>query len=100
MQYIGTLMREADPEPIREALDEISRGQRPDAQLFRKIEQWRDGLVDGNDGFLEEILNHLPDADRQRLRQFVLNARREKEGNKPPQSSRALFRYLRELSKT
>jgi ribosome-associated protein len=100
MQYIGTLMREADPEPIREALDEISRGQRPDAQLFRKIEQWRDRLVDEDDGFLEEILDHLPDADRQRLRQFVFNARREKEGNKPPKSSRALFRYLRELSKT
>ncbi len=31
MQYIGTLMRDADPEPIRKGLDGISRGRRHDA---------------------------------------------------------------------
>ena len=100
MQYIGTLMRDADSEPIRKALDEINRGGGRDAQLFRKLEQWRNGLIDGNDEFLGDILNHSPDADRKRLHRLVLNARKEREGNKPPKASRALFRYLRELSKT
>jgi ribosome-associated protein len=99
LQYIGALMREADPEPIRKAFDDISRGQRAEALLFRKIEQWRDELLEGNDEVQEHILSHFPDADRQRMRRLVLNARREKEENKPPKSSRALFRYLRELSK-
>lgn len=99
LQYIGALMRDADPEPIQKALDEIGRGQRAEAQLFRKLEQWRDDLLEGNDQIQEVIITHFPDADRQRLRQLVLNARREKEENKPPKSSRALFRYLRELSK-
>ena len=100
MQYIGSLMREADPEPIRKTLDEIGRGQRQEAQLFQEIEQWRDKLIDGNDEPLGDILNRYPDADRRRLRQLVLNARKEKEGSRPPKSLRALFRYLRELSKT
>jgi len=52
MQYIGTLMRDADPEPIRKALEEISRGRGPDAQLFRELEQWRNGLIDDDDEFL------------------------------------------------
>ena len=100
MQYIGTLMRDADPEPIRKALDEINRGRGHDAQLFRELEQWRNGLIDGNDGFLGDMVNHFADADRKRLRRLVLDARKEREGNKPPKASRALFRYLRELSKT
>jgi ribosome-associated protein len=46
MQYIGTLMRDADPEFVRKAFDEISRGRRDTAQLFRELEQWRKGLID------------------------------------------------------
>jgi ribosome-associated protein len=48
MQYIGTLMRDADPEFIRKAFDEISQGRRNADQLFRELEQWRKGLIDGN----------------------------------------------------
>lgn len=97
LQYIGTLMREVDSEPIRKALDEIDRGHRHDAESFKRIEGWRDALLDGQDELLDEILIEFPDGDRQRLRQLVFNARKEREGNKPPKSSRALFRYLREL---
>lgn len=99
MQYIGALMRNADPEPIRKALDGINRGRGHDAQLFREIEQWRNGLIDGNDEFLGKTLNRFPNADRKRLRSLVLKARKEREEDKPPKASRALFRYLRELAK-
>jgi ribosome-associated protein len=99
MQYIGTLMRDADPEPIRRALDGISRGRGHDAQLFRELEQWRSGLVDGNDDFLEKTVHRFPAADRKRLRSLALKARKEREENQPPKASRVLFRYLRELAK-
>lgn len=98
MQYIGTLMRDVDSEPIRKALDEIGKGRRHDAHAFRKIEQLRDGLIDGGDRLLEDIFKEFPEVDRQRLRRLVLNARKEKLDSKPPKSSRALFRYLRELA--
>jgi ribosome-associated protein len=100
MQYIGTLMRDADPEPIRKALDAISRGRGHDAQLFQELELLRDGLIDGNDKFLGKTIDRFPDADRKRLHSLALKARKEREENKPPKASRALFRYLRELSKT
>jgi ribosome-associated protein len=99
MQYIGTLMRDADPEPIRKAVDQISRGLGHDAQLFRELEHWREGLIDGNDELFEDIVTHFPDADRKRMRRLALDARKEREENKPPKASRALFRYLRGLSK-
>jgi ribosome-associated protein len=100
MQYIGTLMRDADPEPIRKAVEAISRNRGQETQLFQQLEQWRKELVDANDESLGDLVNHFPNADRKRLHRLALNARKEREGNMHPKASRALFRYLRELSST
>lgn len=97
LQYIGALMREADPEPIRTALETIARGRRQDAAQFHELEQWRDELIKGNDALLEEIVGRFPDADRQRLRMLASNARKEADANKPAKSSRTLFRLLQSL---
>ncbi len=97
MQYIGTLMREIDPEPIRRAIEIIAQGKKRNVRAMQQIEKWRDGLVDGNDDLYEDILSRFPGAERQRLSRLVRNAQKEKEKNKPPKSSRALFRYLKEL---
>jgi ribosome-associated protein len=97
LQYIGVLMREADPEPIRKALDAIGRGRLQDAEQFEELERWRDELVEGSDELLEEIVSR--GADRGKLRNLVLGAQKEREGNKPPKAFRALFQYLKALSK-
>ncbi len=97
LQYIGTLMRDADPEPIREALEEIGRGRTLDIRRFRRIERWRDDLVNGSDEPLQEIARDFPGADLDRLRRWVLEARRERAAGCPPKSARALFRFLRTL---
>lgn len=99
LQYIGALMREADLEPIQKALDAIGRGELQDEQQFRELERWRDELIEGNNDLVDEILSRFPGTDRQTLRQLVLNARKEREGQKPPKASRVLFRFLRGLSK-
>jgi ribosome-associated protein len=99
LQFIGVLMREADLEPIQKALDTLGRGKLLDAKQFAELERWRDELVEGRDGLLEEIVSRFPGADRQTLRQLALNARKEREGDKPPKASRALFRLLKALSK-
>ena len=54
-------------------------------------------LEQGDDA-VPEVLNLWPDADRQQLRSLIRNAKKEKEGNKPPKSARLIFQYLRELS--
>lgn len=98
LQYIGVLMREADPEPIQKALDLIGRGQVQDMESFKEVERWRDELAAGNDAIMDEILGRFPGADRQKLHQLVLNARKEREIDKPPRATRALFRFLKALS--
>ena len=98
MQYIGVLMRRIDTGPIKQAIDDMDRGQKHKARAFQQLERMRDSLVEGDDTVIEEISSRFPDADIQKLRQFVRNARKEKKENHPPKHSRALFRYLRELS--
>jgi ribosome-associated protein len=97
-QYIGVLMRKIDPEPIKQAIDEMDRGQKHKARAFQQLERMRDSLVEGDDTVIEKISNRFPNADLQKIRQFARNARKEKKENQPPKHSRALFRYLRELS--
>lgn len=94
MQYIGTLMRNIDPEPVLEAIGNIEEGDLKKAMAFREIETWRDELVAGNRSLMEEILKQCPEADRQQLSILVRNAINERAAHKPPKSSRALFRYL------
>jgi ribosome-associated protein len=94
MQYIGTLMRKIDPGTIQEAIGDIEEGGYRKAQAFKETEKWRDELIAGNKGLMEDILDKYPAADRQQLSQLIRNAIKEKEKNKPPKLSRILFRYL------
>jgi len=97
LKYIGKLMRSADVEPIQQALDKLRQNKKQAAAEFHKIEQWRDRLIaEGNDALAEFLTEH-PEADRQHLRQLLLNAQKEIKLSKPPKSSRQLFRYLKEL---
>jgi ribosome-associated protein len=97
MQYIGKLMREVEIEPIAEQLAAI-RGDSAAAKAeFHALERWRARLLE-DDGALAEWLALHPQTDVQQMRQLVRNARREAAEGKPPKSSRALFRLLREMS--
>ena len=98
LQRIGKLMREIDPEPIQNALENIKLGDHQKNLAFKKLEKWRDELKQGNLALIEEILSECPVADRQRLTQLARNAHNEYEVRKGVKSSRTLFRYLKQVS--
>ncbi|MDU4266746.1 MAG: ribosome biogenesis factor YjgA [Enterobacter hormaechei] len=91
-------LRQRDVEPIRQALDKLKNRHNQQVALFHKLEQIRDRLIEQGDDAVPEVLNLWPNADRQQLRSLIRNAKKEKEGNKPPKSARLIFQYLRELS--
>lgn len=97
LQFIGKLMRELDPVPIERALQDLDRQHRSASAAFHELETLRDAVLsDGLPG-IEKILARWPGADRQHLRQLLLQHEREQRGGKPPAAGRKLFRYLREL---
>ena len=46
-QLIGKLLRNVDPEPIRQALDQVRARGDADKRVFAKAERWRDRVVNG-----------------------------------------------------
>ena len=100
MQYIGRLMRNIDPEPIQQALDAIRLCGQQSSARFHAVEQWRDRLISEGQPALNEFIGLNPQADRQQLRQLMLNATKEAAQEKPPKSSRNLFRLLKEILDT
>ena len=98
LQLIGKMLRNRDVEPIRQALDKLKNRHNQQVALFHKLEMLRDRLIEEGDDAVPEVLKLWPQADRQQLRSLIRNAKKEKEGNKPPKSARLIFQYLRELA--
>ncbi len=97
MQYIGKLMRDIDPAPIQRALDELHEARRQDTAELHDLESLRTRVLAAGPDGVDVVLQRWPRADRQKLRQLVLQHQRESERGKPPAASRKLFKYLREL---
>ena len=98
LQYIGRIMRDIDPEPIRAALDEINGVSAAATARMHALERLRTRLLE-DEKVLGEIATDYPGADLQHLRQLRRNALKEQEQAKPPRAFRELFRVLRDLEK-
>lgn len=96
MQYIGKLMRDVDPGPIEEKLEQIRVGHHTASAHFHRLERLRERLIEDGDEALTELLSDHADLDRQQLRQLVRKARQEREKQQAPRAARQLFRYLRQ----
>jgi len=101
LQFIGALMRETDADPLALAVADMEAGNRSQAHEFHAVEAQRTALLAGDESELEDIVALAPEEDRaevrSKIRMLVRNAKAEAEKNKPPRTSRALFRLLREL---
>ncbi|MGE5467810.1 MAG: ribosome biogenesis factor YjgA [Ignavibacteria bacterium] len=96
LQYIGRLMRDLDPAPIRAALDEIKGVSAAATARLHALERLRARLME-DEAVLGEIARDYPGVDLQHLRQMRRNAIKEQELAKPPRAFREIFRVLREL---
>jgi len=97
LQFIGKLMRNVDSAPIERALQTLHDAQREDTLALHELETLRESVfAAGLDG-VELVTARFPGADRQLVRQLVLQHQREDKRGEPPAASRKLFRYLREL---
>jgi ribosome-associated protein len=96
-QYIGKLMREIDLEPIRAALRAQSEEQACEAQLFKRVEAWRERLIREGAGALDELQRWRPEIDRADWLRRIEAARAERTGGRGTAAGRELFRALRGL---
>lgn len=98
-QYLGRLMREIDNAPIIEQLSRWDGKHTAENAYFHGLERWRDRMIADNSGnVLGEFIALYPNIDIQQLRTLVRNAQKELLSDKPPKSSREIFKLLREIT--
>ena len=95
IQYIGKLMRDVDPAPVRAALADAAGGSAAARASQKRLESWRERLI-ADDAALTEYAAAHAGADLQALRALIRNARRELAESRPPRAQRELFRVLRD----
>ncbi|MBN8507401.1 MAG: DUF615 domain-containing protein [Burkholderiales bacterium] len=96
LQYVGKLMREVDPEPLREAVAGSRLGSARETLRLHEAERWRDALL-ADDAALADWLQAQPGNDAQRLRSLLRAARREAAlpaERRNPRPYRELYRFI------
>ena len=96
MQYIGRLMREVDPAPIRDALERFDSVPRAEKARFAAIERWRERLLDEADA-LDAFVRAYPEADRAAIAQAIASVHAERARGETTRAYRELFRTLRRV---
>jgi len=96
-QYIGKLLRSLDNEEIEQRIRKIQHRHDTNTAQFKRLERWRDRLIDNDKDVMNEIISRHPEIDRQHINQLTRAAHQEKKRDKPPAASRKLFKYLSEL---
>jgi ribosome-associated protein len=93
LQFIGRLMREVDPAPIRARLAQWADAPNAEKARLHALERWRERLLTDN-GALEVLCAERPGADRTRLAGLIASVRAERTHAQPPRAYRELFRAL------
>jgi len=98
MQYVGKLMRRADPEPLREAVASMQLGRAKDALALHEAERWRTELIAGDEALTRWTAEH-PDSELQQLRSLIRAARKDASAVPEQRSAKAyreLFKFIRQ----
>ncbi len=93
-QFIGALMRNVDPEPIRRALLETDADLPLESENIKETRMWIDRLLTGDPAVMEEFILACPELERQRLRQLIRNIKKEKTSGKPSKSLNMLEQLI------
>lgn len=102
-QYIGKLMRDIDLAPIEDFIEKLNTSHDINTRAFHDLEDLRERLINGDNKVIGEAIEKYPSIDRQKLRQLIRNAQKERKVNEAQNTSenkqgRALFRFLRDAS--
>lgn len=100
LRHVGKQLQKLDSDRLTQRLELFDASSDIYQQITLLCERWRDDLLTDSDA-LTRLLDSYPTADRQHLRQLVLNVKREQDKETPgPQLARQrkkLLQTLREL---
>jgi ribosome-associated protein len=96
LQFIGRLMREVDPEPIRERLQAWADAPNAEKARMHLVERWRERLLADRTA-LDRLCEERPGADRGELAVLIEHVHAERSRSEPARAFRELYRSLNRL---
>ncbi|MFM9881613.1 MAG: ribosome biogenesis factor YjgA [Burkholderiales bacterium] len=96
LQYIGRLMRDVDPAPIRAKLDAWAGRSTAETALHRSAERWRDELL-LKPGAINVFAAKFPDQDMQPLKKLISASTIELSLGRAPRHKREIYRIVRAM---
>ena len=96
VRFIAKVLQETDMKPIQQAMDVMANKHQQETAKFHHLEQLRDALIDEGNAKIEAVLSEHESLERQKLRQLVRMAAKEKASEKTGKHYRQLFSYLKE----
>lgn len=95
LQYIGKVLRTEDMEKITAKLDILNDNNRKRTHAISHLELLTEQLIELGDAKVNEALVMYPQLERQKLRQLIRQANKEKKLEKPAKTAKELFVYLK-----
>ncbi|WP_094751688.1 ribosome biogenesis factor YjgA [Psychromonas sp. CD1] len=97
IQFIGKVLRNEDCDAINLMLDKLSNKHQQLTHAVLHLESLRDELIEQGDPKINELISKYPELERQKLRQLVRQANKEKKAEKPAKAAKDLFLYLKPI---
>ena len=98
-QYVAKLLRRIDVESLRSALESRDTDHQLEARLFRRVEGWRDRIVEEGTPAVDALVAECPTLDTPAFRALADDACRERRVGSSQRAFRQLFRAInRELA--
>ncbi|MBU3020651.1 ribosome biogenesis factor YjgA [Aestuariibacter sp. A3R04] len=97
LQFIGKLMRGRDVADIEAAMAKLAHQHQQTNAAFHALEKARDAIINEGDDAIQRLIEAHPALDRQKLRQYHRQIKKEREKSAAPKAFRELFQYLKEV---
>ena len=98
IRHIAKILLETDLAPIHQAIDVMENKHQQSTAKFVRLETIRDELIEQGNEAVEALLLEFEAMDRQKLKQLVRHAAKEKKAEKLGKHYRNLFTYRKENS--
>lgn len=97
LQYIGKVLRTEDMDQIQAKLDILTNNKGKRTQAINGLELLCEQMIELGDSKINDVLSSYPTLERQKLRQYVRQANKEKKQEKPAKAAKELLNYLKEF---
>tara|TARA_B110000238_G_C15915016_1_gene347942 strand:- start:2 stop:532 length:531 start_codon:yes stop_codon:yes gene_type:complete len=95
IRHIAKVLMETDLAPIHQALDVMANKHQQESAKFIRLENIREALIIGDNATIEEYLAANEKMERQKLKQLIRQAKKEKKAEAIGKYTQELFNYLK-----